>query len=409
MDRRKLSFCFSLIALMMLVGCEQAEDQAEEKVRYVKVEEYGTQIEQDIKDIQNKNSKKEYNTLKFRDTTFAEFPECSEVYTLLSEDRGVGVEESIDTIKQWLQEIGQGDLDLERELRDANGEEDIGVPCDESKEFPYNYVGVYEYLDQFPNGNYFFVNTIDCYWQMGSNGAYSVSDGVINRYMNGTKAAVDAYGINEEDIISESKIDADSDDAYELIDGKVRICDARDMAVQYFEEGTPFAPSDGITIDISKAQVFQIKDKYGYIFDVSRSYKGIPIAYSDATAREQYDDVTISEDCKLAYVATSSTVNSFLGHNEAQPFTEEEKSDEIISLKSSVACLDQELASNLTVFVDSVELVYCPIRISEEDEQNELFPCWQYVGRNIANAKGIRIYHNALTGEIYLYEFDSSE
>lgn len=399
MNRKRVYLAFALTALVMLAGCEKKEEKKTETP--VKVQEYRSQMERDIEAIQQE----EYDTLQFKETSFEEFPECSEVYILQSEDRGVTVEESIQSIKEWLKEIGQEDLNLKKQLRDAaNGTDD------DSKEYPYNYPGVYENRDTLANGDFFFVNTRDCYWQMGSDGAYSVSDGTINRYLQETsKAAMDALGVNEEKIVSESKIDADSDDAYELIDGETKICDARNMAVQYFAAGTPFAISEDISIDIPYAEVFQIKDKYGYIFDVCRSYKGIPIAYSDALARTEYDDISIREDCKKAYVATSGTVNAFTGHNEAQPFSEQEKTDQITRLRDSAPRLDQELAANLTVQVEQVAFVYCPICTSQEEDQNTLYPCWQYSGRNILNGRGVRIYHNAVSGEIYLYEYDLSE
>ena len=98
------------------------------------------------------------------------------------------------------------------------------------------------------------------------------------------------------------------------------------------------------------------------------------------------------------------TVAAYTGYSEAEQLESLiEEQEDILTLKDAVSYMSDFLASNLMFKVNKAELVYC---ICEYEEENQIiYPCWQFEGINITNSQEMRVYVNALSGDVYYYSF----
>lgn len=359
--------------------------------------DYQEQYEEEIREIMET----EYRNLNFQDCAVLPLGEVERVgvYRLCSGE--MGAEESIADIKNWLSEIGCEDIDLERELRDASGQYEGS-----DGQYPYDYPAVYDYYPEFDSGHGFFINTNECYIQMGAEGIYSMSDGSITAYLKlNSLAAMDALGVNQQEVIERGSVTEKGDEVWELADGEMSVADGAAVVKSYFEAGTPRQNPAGISVDVPEVRVFALGDKYGYEFLVRRVYNGIPFAYTGGGARTYYSsDYTIDEDMKTASIIYHDTVAAFTGYVEAQQLEAllEEQSD-ILSLTEAASLLDNFLAAKVRLEVRTTGLVYCTL--VDEDGNKTVYPCWQFEGINTTNNQSLRTYVNVLSGEIYYYSY----
>ena len=298
-------------------------------------------------------------------------------------------------------------LDIKRELRDASNQfPRIENPDD----YPYFYPSVFENRGKFTDGGWgFFIDTHEFYLAYGINGYYSFSDGVMVDYSQSEKlAGPDAYGVWSGDIVDSGPYSSMKDKTYKLLNGEVKVCDAAEMVKDYFMKGTPYSPEEGITVDIPYVIVFKMRDICGYEFKLRRIYNDVPFAYADTGNRHFYQPLQLDEDIKAAFTITGDSVNAFCGYNEAQPIVKlTEDVDQMIDVKTAAEILEQKIARELNVRIDTVEFCYLPVQMSDTDDSvgRYVCPCWGFFGEVINDGKGIRLYIDALTGELYYYTF----
>lgn len=369
------------------------------------LKKYQEQYQEDISQVQ----KKDFRKLSFDQCVFAELPDSDSVSVLDVGERGISVEESISVIKDWLADIGQEDMDLDTELRDVSGQ----FESDESQETPYSYPSVMEHKEELVSGNHFLINTNSCHVQMGSDGFYSMSDGTIISYLGEDGHAIaDAFRADEEEIVAEGTFDEMAAQSYELLSGKVSVGEAADVVKRYFEAGTPFPVTTDVGIDIPYVSVFSLGDKYGYAFQLRRTYRNIPFAYTLGGGRIGQGEQTAREDDKTAYVVNDRTVSAYIGYNEAQPFTVLIEESDVLSLKDAMDLLDSKLAGEMQVQVGNVGLVYCKVCLDIIDMVEEIevvYPCWALDGISQNNGRRMRIYMDVLTGDLYMYAYHQEE
>ncbi len=327
----------------------------------INISDYKSQFESDIAEVKSS----EYKNIDLKDADILSLGDVEKVGIYQLCPKGMEADESIEIIKNWLADIGCSDMDLEKELRDAGAQY-----ADERSdaEYPYDYVAVYDYYPEFDSGEGFFINTNRCYIQMGNSGIYSMSDGSITEYLNSDKlAARDALGSNSEIIVSSGKVSDMADEEWELVLGNVKIGDAAKVVT------------------------------------VRRVFCGVPFAYSETGYRTFYD-YYIYEDMKTAYMINGDTVAAYTGYSEAEQLESLiEEQEDILTLKDAVSYMSDFLASNLMFKVNKAELIYC---ICEYEEENQIiYPCWQFEGINITNSQEMRVYVNALSGDVYYYSF----
>ena len=347
-----------------------------------------------------------YGSLSFSDCEMIPIGEDVEkvgIYRLYGGE--MGADESIETIKNWLKDIGREDTDIEKELRDASGQYD-DPESRESGTYPYNYPSVFEHYPDFDSGHGFFINTNKCYIQMGYSGIYSMSDGSITSFLGLEGfAAMDALGANSEDVADSGSVTEKRDDMWELADGEMSVGDAAELVSNYFEAGTPRQIPEEIKVDAPYVRVFKLGDKYGYDFNVRRILNGVPFAYASPGGRTYYNSrYEIDEDMKNAYLINHDTVAAFTGYNDSELIEKlMEEQTEIISLKNASDILDEFFARNVDMEVKRTELVYCTF--VDEEGNRTARPCWQFKGVNATNSQALMVYVNALSGETDYYSY----
>lgn len=355
------------------------------------VEGYG----QEIETVKNT----EYGNFSFSSCSFADMLEFDELYVVMETDHGITTEESWGTIEQWLDSIGKRELvDMEKEVRIVASE----IEWDESQEFPYSYPALSEHMD-LSSGAGAFVTTTDCHIQISYDGIYSMSDGKMNGYLNDSALAhLGALAEYSGNVVQEGKVSELADESYPLISGELSIGEGAELVKSYFEAGTPFAPNEGVTINVPEVFVFTLGDVYGYDYWVQRIYKGVPIVCGGYKTYVPGSSGVPNEDTKDAYVVDSEGVSAYAGKNASAVLTELYSEGQMIGIEEAVQIMSEKMASRFIVDVEKAGFVYAPISF-DEGISNTLFPCWMFSGTNRTKDEGIVIYVDAFTGELYYY------
>lgn len=179
-----------------------------------------------------------------------------------------------------------------------------------------------------------------------------------------------------------------------------------ELTGEYFEKGTPFVPTDGITLSVPEVRVFRLGQVYGYDYMVQRQYHGVPIAYHDYGNYQIYgNEYNFEEDIKHAYVVDSDGVSAYAGVNDSEPLENLYSSDEILGIKDAADILSGKMAKFLNVDVQSVCLTYVPLNLGDGSECKIYLPAWQFDGINRTKDENIRMYLDAFTGEVYYYTY----
>lgn len=357
--------------------------------------EYQSQYEAEVEKI----LETDYNKIQFsEDCEISPIDKAETVGIYQLCEGKMGVDESIEIIKNWLKETGHEDLDLEAELQDATGQH----PKDENMEWPY----VYDYYPDFESGRGFFINTNKCQIQMSGDGIYSMSDGSITAYLGlDVHTVSDAMGA-EGELVDSGSVAEKGAEVWELTDGEMSIADAAELVREYFEAGTPGPNTEGVSVDVPWVEVYTLNDKYEYAFQVRRIYKGVPFSYVDWGGRTYYGYM-IDGDTKWAYVINHDTVSAFAGYSEAQPLEPlMEEQTEIIRMQDAAALLDEFLADKVRLEVGKAGLAYCIYsEMGTEDKvpAEIAIPCWEFESVNRTNDRVMTFYVNVLSGEIYYY------
>lgn len=361
----------------------------------IRMSKYLERYPSEMKEIQEKT----YSKLDLSGCQYGEFPKADTVSVLKEGlDREISADEGIRLIKKCLREMGYDNFNFKKELKDCSGQ--LGEKSS-GEEWPT----VLDQKEKCSSGNGFFINTEQCAVQILGGGVYSMSDGSITKFLHKkSKASMDALGVYSDQIVTGGAIQALGKQNYMLLDRKTAVRDAARMTRKYFDAEM----SDrNVSTDIPQVEVFSLKDRYGYDFHVRRVYKGVKFAFADYGGRNTYGDYEILEDIKHAYVVNSKTVAAYAGQNQNMKLDVLLEEDKIIGLDQMLQILDKRLAQHLKMKLDSIEFVYCPLHFEIQKDQKEsiIFPFWQMSGKNVNNGQSLRIYVDALTGEIYLYTY----
>ena len=374
---------FLLLICITLNGCNTVDQSEKSKNRFDKKEkiiteegfsisgykgnleseriamrEYGKKYAAEAKDTQSKS----YSKLDLSDCRYGEFPQADTV-SVLRED----LESDISADEEWPTVMDQ--------------------------------------IKKCKSGNGFFVNTNQYAVQILGGGIYSMSDGSITRFLQKkSKASMDALGVYSDNIVTGGAVQTFGNQSYKLFDRDTTVKDAAKMVQVYFNKKMS---DHNVTTDIPQVEIFSLKDKYGYDFFVRRKYKGVNFAFADYGGRNVYGEYEIVEDMKHAYVVNNKTVSAYAGQNQDMRLNVLMEDRKIIGLNGILQILDKKMAQHLRLKIDTAEFVYCPIHfnIGKNKKESIIFPFWQLDGININNEQSMRIYADALTGEIYLYTY----
>ncbi len=365
------------------------------------------EIYSNYEEISKEIEKNVYDNIDFSDAVFIGISDFDSVYVLRGSAHGISLEDSIDTIEEWLDEIGfSDDIDLNTELYVVTDKIDI----DESKEYPDWYPLVYEHLN-LDTGAGVFLDTTDCHIQMSDNGIYSMNDGKIERFLGiidfTHKGALGEY---VQDIVMEGSVENLSEESYPMIAGTMTVAEGAELVKEYFEKGTPFKPQTGVSVLVPYVKIFRIGDVYGYDYTLQRSYKGIPISIAEnGIIYQSNTDNVIYQDTKHATVVDNEGVSAFCGYNEAEKIDELYSSKKMLNIDTAVDLVEEKLATNVNFKVEKVTLEYLTLRsdLSEAtadevaNSRDILYPCWSFYGTNLTTGQEMYVYIDVLTGELY--------
>jgi hypothetical protein len=423
-------FIFSLITMVSLSGCgisgagsseetsealNETDVSSDEQGYTLDMDAYKKRLYEnrvlisdyaDYQDETEQLKQQEYQKISFENCQFQDFPEFSQLKVLQEKERGITVQESWDTIAKWLEEIGKSnEVDMQAETLVVS--EELGL--DENGD----YFNFYEHMSELSSGAGAFLTNEKCHIQISYSGIYSMSDGKMTAYLGISDRTVhEAMGWYAEDVVEEGSVSELGDRTYTLLSGDLSVRDGAELVKEYFEAGTPFAPADGVTVDVPYVKIFKLNDRYGYNYTVSRSYCGVPIAYTvDQASRvyQTYENYLPNEDNKNAYVVDDTGVSGFCGYNESALLDELYSDTEMLSLSDAAGLLSKNLAAGLNVEISQAGLVYAPLQFFNDTVEIYLFPCWQFIGTNLTKDENICIYVDVFTGDIYYYTFLEDE
>lgn len=363
------------------------------------IKECAETYDQQINEILTQDTGK----LDFSNCDFADFPDINSMKVMYTEKHGITVEESWNTIEEWLKQIGKYDqVDMKNEVHVISPE--LGM--DESKAYPDCYALFYENMDRLTSGEGAFINNQLCHIQIAVNGIYSMSNGKITERLGiEGKTSSDALGVYTGDVVEEGSY-AEMKDKYYMLNGNdMTIEDGAELVKKYFLNGTPFKLDDAISVDIPEVRVFQIGDFYGYDYMVRRTYENVPFAYRDYGESRQPDSYSVTPDIKHAYVIDETGVCAFAGYNESEKLNIVYEDSKMIDLESACNILKSGLAKHLAAEISTAGIVYLPVDMApfEVDSENMVYPCWELKGVNTTKNENILIYVDVFTGEIYYY------
>lgn len=369
----------------------------------ISISGYGDQYKQEAEKVLGT----EYENFNYEGCEFLDLPETEELEVLAGMEHGITVQESWDTIENWLESIGKLDeIDMKSEVRVAT--EQLGT--DENDEW-YLF---YEHMSELDSGKGAFINSNQCHIQIVADGIYSMSDGKITQYLNRTSSAAgDAFGPDEEDLVERGTFAEMKDKTYRLIDGDLSVEEGAELVKAYFLAGTPFPLEEGVSIDIPMVSVYKLGDVYEYDYTLRRIYNGVPFIYYTGVHinYETGNYYSMRSDSKHAYVADESGVTAFCGNNESEKLVSLVKGEDIIGIECMAEILSQGFGSSMDIRIDTVDMVYVPLSFDylEDPEAKIIFPCWQFAGRNMTKGEDIRIYADVFTGDIYYHTYREEE
>ena len=356
----------------------------------------------EVKDVQSKD----FGKIDFSSAVFGSFEELESV-TVLTQNiyDAMSVEDGIQAFENEIKKLHlEKTVDLKKELRDS-GSEVAENPDDQGEPYPYYRPSVFENKDKFSSAAFFFIATPDVAIQMNGLGFYSFSDATIPKYLdNQVSPALDAFGVSfEEAEVVESGIFSDlKDKSYELLNGSITIAESADCVLKYFQEGTPLAIADDISLEIEKVTVYKVKDIYAYAFDITRKYKGISFSY--ASAGNYSSPRMMAHDTKQVFTITGDSVNAYWGTNPAKKMKSSiEEQTSILSMEQAAYIADTALAKNVQAVISSVDFQYVSLYLTDND--GATFPCWKFSGKSTRDNRNINIYVDALTGETFYETF----
>ncbi len=343
----------------------------------------------------------DYANVHFEGCEFLDLPDAVELEMMAGLDHGITVQESWDTVAAWLERIGKQDaVDMKQDLRVVSPQ----FETDDSKEYPYNYAGFYEHMDEMESGSGALVDGSRCHMQIAGDGIYSMSDGKITEYLGlETRSGRDATGDNIGDILESGTLEEMADISYKLPGGKLTVGEGAGLVKDYFMAGTPFPCEDGLSVDIPEASVCRLGDAHVYDYMVRRVRNGVPFVYMDHGSYRFDGGYLIVGDIKHAYVVDDTGVTAFAGYNEAERLVPLVTDRKIIGVSQMAEILGEKLAPHVNIHATSVGLAYLPVVFGEGNDEYIIFPCWQLTGESRTKGRHIGVFVDAFTGEIYYY------
>lgn len=341
----------------------------------------------------------EYKNISFTNAEFEIFPECEEVSLLWQQTLVMTPQESWNYIERRLEEIGKLELvDMEKEVRVVTPE----LEWDDTKDAPYCYPALAEHMDDLTDAGGAYVDVKDCYVMASGR----LADGKITEYLGADEYAErevyeDSYA---QDVETSGSLSELGDRSWPLISGEITVGQGAELVIDYFDGSGLTRPAEGVSLEVMNAEVFHLKDVFGYYYQLRRVYDRLPVAFSKDAGYQPLDTSYLAmEDCKDVFVADDTGVSAFSGTSERDTLTELYTDEEILGAADAAELLSGKLASGVRMDVKNVSLVYEPLAEITQDADMALFPCWRFVGENLVKDEELMVCIDAFTGDIYCY------
>ena len=257
-------------------------------------------------------------------------------------------------------------------------------------------------------GSYFtFFNKDRGYIQLSLGGLMILSKGTMGRYYAEKRGmepdcTLDPYGIWEGESVESGSPEELAEKEYELIDGKMTVKDAAKIVMDFYQP-----KPEGFTLDLYRVDICPLEDKYVYRFYGKRVYRNVGTTVEAGDHREYYKNknYNIMDDELSFYVADSSGVCGFIGMGtEVTLKNHSGDQEKMLGVREAMDAVYAIIANQYTANIDEIRLSYCMYGSQKDAADFLLVPSWEFTGKNMQNGQGVKIYVDALTGEVNFYE-----
>ena len=199
----------------------------------------------------------------------------------------------------------------------------------------------------------------------------------------------------------------DSEDSFQLSNGKSRICDAAAYCQQYlssdvFPEEMRTAKWQTKTVGIMNTD----SEHHAFYFLLTREYGGIPFdslhtegAFSDFSDGNEYlfdgSEALMMESGEIEYYYLMNTADKII--------PAEQPASNVISLQAAAKAVSGTLTKAFAFDVQDISLVYCNKKISETESEARAH--WRFVLRNPNDERTYVVYVDAETGDSFYYAY----
>ena len=353
------------------------------------------------------------NNIKFDECVFKDLPEFESVNTYYFYDKPITCAEAWEMVEYWADKI-----DVEKKLNLNEDVVNANWPADEGEKTGF---GIWPLAkNQFDEktgewdetrGHNFSFNREDVgYLDITGCGPLCFSYGRVALYYSektGKKASktTDPNMILGGELVKQGSFDELKNEKYELFDGEASVEEAVKKA---FDEYYNF-PYENVGYDVYYVKIFRVFDKYVYDCYVRRTVDGIPLPWTVTGQRNYYGDVSKyfprGEDTS-GVVCDTIGLDAYYGFREQEVF-EKVVSDErkILDLSQAAKRVEEEIAKQYQCKMKTVEFTYLEYEFNGSTVSGQfLLPAWEFTGDNLIDNNHIKIYVDALTGDVCFYE-----
>lgn len=202
------------------------------------------------------------------------------------------------------------------------------------------------------------------------------------------------YGLSDE-----------TDDEYDLYNGKLSIRDGIEFVEKYFNENLPYENNKKVKMKVQYVTVLKVRDGlYAYQFNLARNYNGISFE-SGGTVWDTTSDYEYDKDRAIAYMINIDDIDCYCGTHNGNTDTIEnnEEIKNVVTPESVMKIISEEVGENSTYTVSSVSLIYRLKIINDvlaEGTKYKGTPCYKVTGINSNDNKEVYFYVDAETGKI---------
>ena len=375
------------------------------------------QVKADYDEQSAELKKNGINNMNFEKCVFKPLPDFDNISTYFVLQPKATPENSWSMIEYWLKKMGIYEkVDMDKEVVDNSraaeeGEEKGYGIWPLAKNFYDEATGKWNGTDgrafSFLNDNYGYI-------QMGGSNVMVISYGKVAAYYSEKTGdeldrSIDPYRLLGAQVVEEGSYEELKNHKYELFDGEMTVEEATRAIKDYFD-----FDDKKTGYDIYHVEVHKEFDKYVYRFLLRRTYCGIPLTWDLFGQISNYGDISLyspAGDYILVVVCDSEGLDAKYGGVENDTF-EKIIADQtqIIDIQEAAEKIKEAVSKEYKCDMLQAEFTFLKYELVAEKstEGYILVPAWEFIGKNQVDDQRIKIYVDALTGDVCFYEFMNS-